>query len=307
MESSRAVIVRRFDGSLAQADGVLAVERATFDESPYSPAEVQAMLSDGLQQGWVAVAQQGVVGFCLAFATHGLAGTVWEIDLLAVLPQWRGRGIASRLIRAAAAHGATLAPRARAVVATDNQASAHAFVRAGFRVAPDLCELLIYRTSESTRRSSPRTSLVVRPAADMTNWRAWAEDLPSDMAPPDQIQPPHDGPFPGLTLLMAEDGDQPAGYAELLSVQTLLYRGVWIESLGAATQGAREALIHAALDYGLMGGLDEIGSIVPQENWPLCHSLLAAGFRSLGTFSWLRARLPLPGLARGGSWTEHNG
>jgi hypothetical protein len=45
--------------------------------------------------------------------------------------------------------------------------------------------------------------------------------------------------------------------------------------------------------------LDEIGMMVPEDEPPLQETLLAAGFRSLGDFDWLRAELPLPGLAAG--------
>ena len=59
----------------------------------------------------------------IAFLTNGRRGPCWEIDLLAVEPDWRGDGLATRLIRAAGAPGARMARRARAAVASDNEAS----------------------------------------------------------------------------------------------------------------------------------------------------------------------------------------
>jgi hypothetical protein len=107
-------------------------------------------------------------------------------------------------------------------------------------------------------------------------------------------------PGAGVTLLVAEEGGRPAGYAELLEVQTLLYRGFWIESLVSATDRARAALAHAALARAVGGGLDEIGAMVPANDLPWQGALLDLGFQSLGNFGWLIARLPLPGFASSG-------
>lgn len=282
-------IVRPFNGSLADAEGLLAVERATFDESPYSPEEIRAMLSRGPggQQAWLALDGDRVAGFVVAFATHGLLGPSWEIDLLAVHPDATGRGLATRLIRAAATHGARLAGRARAVVAAENQRSARAFLRAGFRAEGRPCRLLIHRPGTQGAPPWPGPEVAVRPAASLSEVEGW---LPGPAAP---------GALPrdGLSLLVAEEAGRPAGYAELLEVQTLLYRGAWIESLAAATDRARTALVQAALARAAAGGLDEIGAMVPESDEPWQRALVDLGFESLGEFGWLVARLPLPGLA----------
>lgn len=279
-----------FDGSLADAQGLLAVERATFDECPYSSEQVQAMLAGGPQRAWLAIDGNRVGGFVIAFPTEGLRGMCWEIDLLAVHPEWRGRGLAGRLIRVAAAEGAhalrrTVAPMARAAVATDNGASARAFSRIGFRAGPEACDLLIYRTGRLILRDWSAPGVNIRVAANVADAADW---LP---------HPPASGDHPGLTLLLAEQNGQPAGYAEMIEVETLLYHGVWIESLVAPAQAVRETLVHEAVSRAIAAGLDEIGAMVPARKWPLQATLLARGFRSLGNFHWYTARLPLPGRA----------
>jgi ribosomal protein S18 acetylase RimI-like enzyme len=282
-------IVRAFDGSLADAEGLLAVERATFDESPYSPEEIRAMLSRGPQgqQAWLALDGDQVAGFLAAFATHGLQGPSWEMDLLAVHPDAAGRGLATRLIRAAAAHGARLAGRARAVVAAENEASVRAFLRAGFHAARRPCRLLIHRSDNHGLPPRPDPEVAVRPAVSLAEVEPWLS------APP----PPGTVPGAGLSLLVAEEGNRPAGYVELLEVQTLLYRGFWIESLVAATHQARAALVQATLARAAASGLDEVGAMVPGSDLPWQRALLDQGFESLGDFDWLVARLPLPGLS----------
>ncbi|MFN2289622.1 MAG: GNAT family N-acetyltransferase [Anaerolineae bacterium] len=284
-----STIIRAFDGSLDDAEGLLMVEAATFSESPYSPEEVRGMLTGGPQRAWLALGDGEVVGFVVGFLTQGLQGRCWEIDLLAVLPAWRGYGLATRLIRVASGYGARLAPRARAVTADDNSASQRAFTRAGFLPGPEMCHLLIQRL-EGLQPWAPQTVGVrVRKASSSAELGPWLPDL--------QDLPQR----PGLSLLVAEQHGNVTGYAELLQVETLLYRGVWIETLSAQSRAARAALVREATNWALLAGLEEIGAMVPQEDRAAQQALRAAGFRSLGAFQWLLADLPLPGLATSGS------
>lgn len=289
----RKTIIRPFDGSLTDAEGLLAVEKATFNESPYSPEQVQAMLAGGAQRAWLALGEDEVVGFVLGFPTFGLRAPCWEVDLLAVHPDWTGRGLASRLIRASAGHGMAVARAARAAVATDNHASARAFTRVGFRRA-GVCELLIFRPKDQTPRPWVALGVTVQEAASLEEAADW---LPGDEVPAASGQPMTERGEEALTLLLAEHQGQPDGYAELIDVQTLLYRGAWIESLTASKQLVRAALSHAAANWATSAGLDEIGMMVPERDQAVREALRSAGFRSLGAFDWLRAPLPLPGLA----------
>jgi GNAT superfamily N-acetyltransferase len=284
--------IRPFDGSLAYAQGLLDVERATFDECPYSAKQVQSMLTEGPQRAWLALGGDTVIGFVIAFCTAGLQDPLWEIDLLAVHPDWQGQRLGTRLIRASAASTQNLPRRARAYVATDNVASARAFSHAGLRPAPETFTLLVYRTGSSARGrdtvSVPPSDVIVREMPGLSETTGGPPGCPNA----------NDGDR-GLTLtvLQAEKASKPAGHAELLGVQTLLYRGVWIESLRTNERTAREALISGAIARAFAAGFDEIGAMVEAQDWPLRDALLAAGFRSLGGFRRYTARLPLPGLA----------
>lgn len=309
------MVVRAFDGSLADAEGLLAIEKATFDESPYDAREIQAMLIEGPQRAWLATVGGHIVGFAIAFPTNSLCGPCWEIDLLAVHANWTRRGLATRLIRAASAHGATMARRARAAVATDNAASAATFRRAGFRAGPETCALLIFRPEKQELSSSFTTGITVREAASVAEITAWlpqdlATNTPPESKPVEVVREPslqaqrivepanHSGQTP-LSILVAEQNGRVAGYAELVRVQTLLYQGVWIESLAASTPPVRAALAHEVVSRGIAAALDEIGAMAPADNRPLRETLQATGFCSLGDFYLFTARLPLPGLAQG--------
>jgi hypothetical protein len=173
------------------------------------------------------------------------------------------------------------------VVATDNRASIRAFSRAGFRADADPCHLFVRRANKPDwPMPAVPAGLHVRPATQ-----------------PAELAPWHPAPEAallaqtGLALLVAAHDGYPRGYVELLQVETLLYRGLWIESLAADTPGARAALIGATLARAVDLGLDEVGAMVPPGDAALRRALPAAGFRALGRFHWLTARLPLPGLA----------
>jgi GNAT superfamily N-acetyltransferase len=286
-------VIRAFDSSLADAKGLLAVERATFSESPYCVEELQAMLTDGSQRAWLAVADDTIIGFVAAFPVHSLQGVRWEIDLLAVHPDWRGRGIATDLVRAAAVGGLEVAERARAVVATDNIASARAFGHAGFEPVQETCELLIFRIEGLPAQQDCLHGVAIWEVRDVFEAADW---LPNDAFPTGQRFPQQPDEPPGLTLLLAEQDGQPAGYLELIEVHTILYSGVWIESLVASTHAVREALIFKVVNWARAANLDEMGAMVPHSNKIWQRALVAQGFRSLGSFDWLEASLPLPNL-----------
>ena len=78
MAARSRTIIRSFDGSLANAEGLLAVEQSAFDDCPYDAGQLQAMLTEGTQRAWLAIAGCGVVGFVIAFPSHGLQGLCWE-------------------------------------------------------------------------------------------------------------------------------------------------------------------------------------------------------------------------------------
>ncbi|MGQ9599319.1 MAG: GNAT family N-acetyltransferase [Anaerolineae bacterium] len=271
--------IRPFNGSLADAEGLLSVERTIFNESPYSAQEVQRMLTKGPQRAWLAVAAGEVIGFVIAFPVSGPQDLKWEIDLLAVRPDWTGQGLGTRLIRAAAAAGARVARRARAVTAVDNQASLRAFNRAGFRPSVEPCNLLLRRLPGPNLSPCSTPGVTIQRASPTIAFQEASSNPPEG---------------PSGFFLMAEQHGRPAGYIELVQVQTILYRGIWIETVNASTPLIRTALVQETLQLAAAASLDEIGMMVPKSEHALQETLLTAGFQSLGDFYWLWAELPLP-------------
>jgi len=160
------VLIRPFDGSLRDAEGLLAVDRGTFAESPYNADEVIHLLTRGEQRAWLAIVEGEVTGFVTAFPTHTLYGRNWEVDLVAVQPASQGQGIATELIKAAVeGTGGRSLDMARAVVATDNLASQRAFTKAGFTPDETVCDLLLYEIRGFAPRPLDSGSVTVRDLA----------------------------------------------------------------------------------------------------------------------------------------------
>jgi ribosomal protein S18 acetylase RimI-like enzyme len=260
--------IRPFDPTHADAEGILRVDRATFHDCPYDAEQVCRLLTHGSLHAWVADVGGSVAGFVVALPTRAARGPGWEIDLLAVHPDHQGRGIGTALIRAARVDNPDRSASQRAVVATANAASAKAFRRAGFQPDPVSCRLLRY----AVHGRHPRPPITAGTGPRMTV----------------RTEPPA-----GLDslLLVVETDDRPCGQAELLPVQTLLYRGAWIESIAACSAAARAALVHALVERAKAAAWDEVSGLVPgrvsgqeEADWVLRHALLAAGFRDVGEY-----------------------
>jgi len=258
------MLIRPFDGSLRDAKGLLAVDRGTFAESPYNADQVIHLLTCGEQRAWLAIVEGEVTGFATVFPTHTLHGRNWEVDLVAVQPASQGQGIATELIKAAVegarGHGLDMA---RAAVATDNPASQRAFTKAGFTSDETVCYLLLYEIRGFAPRPLDSGSVTVRDLA-LSSEEAGAVlrlDEGLTLRPDDVLA------LAGKRaneILVAVRGEEIVGFAELLYVETLLYRGIWLESVIArgADREVQAALISEAVERAKRKRLDEIGCLV---------------------------------------------
>jgi ribosomal protein S18 acetylase RimI-like enzyme len=93
-------------------------------------------------------ADGAMVGFIDAFMTVSAEGVPrWEVDLVGVHPNYRGRGIAQRLINASVDAGREQgAQLIQALIHVDNKASAGAFRRCSFVEAQSTRELYVSDT-----------------------------------------------------------------------------------------------------------------------------------------------------------------
>jgi ribosomal protein S18 acetylase RimI-like enzyme len=289
------MLIRPFDGSRRDAEGLLAVDRGTFAESPYNADEVIHLLTNGEQRAWLAIVEGEVTGFVMAFPTHTLHGRNWEVDLVAVRPAFQGQGIATELIKAAVegagGHGLD---KARALAATDNLASQQAFTKAGFTPDETLCHLLLYEIRGFVPRPLDRYPVTVRDLALSSEEAVAVRRLGQGLTlRPNDVLALAGRQADEIPVAVREG--QIVGFAELLYVETLLYRGIWLESVIAqgADREVQAALISEAVEQAKRKRLDEIGCLVRTrkrgmaegaeraknvEDHVLCEDLVGQGF-----------------------------
>lgn len=188
-----------------------------------------------LQSNLVLVAEMdgAVVGFAASFLTRSAVGeSRFELDLLAVDPAARGRGVGfalvARCIQAACKNGAD---SLRALVRADNLAMSRICARADLQ------------------RSARPHQLYIANAEPM------------------------------IALATA------AHAAHLVAVDTLTYRGIWLE--GELSQAA----IDQAHQRARAENRSRIGALVPAVDEQAAALLTQNGFISVGAFFWWSLRL----------------
>ena len=284
---AKKLTVRRFDGTLTQAEGVIRVTRETFDGCPYTPEALVALESDPDQYLWVAEREGAVVGFVSAFPTDSLDGGRWEVDLLAVLAAEQGQGTGTALVARAVEHGCShLAGwQSRALVARDNAVSRRVFAKNGFD-SQRCVDLLLYEVSGRQPRPQGAGRPAVR-AAQLTD----APELTrlSGCAPARVVSLLDRGQN---AYLLAEREGQVVGCEELIPVSTLQYRGLWLESLVTAEsdQESAGALVGAAIEWSKADAeLDEVGCLVSPDDTVAYVACVSEGFKKIGEYdTWIR-------------------
>ena len=257
-----ALCIRRAQPTLADAAALSAVERVSLRDSDYAPSEICEILQRVEHYAYLACVGGGVVGFCSCLETPHRSGWRLDIDMLGVKPAFRGRGVATHLlcyaIRDAARRGLAAV---RAVVAKDNAASRRAFAKAGLSIVPD----------PRTGAKSPRDMPVYAPRGNTARpflqpgW-TWHSARDSVFAGPAPGTGTSLSPGRGAWVGWLEDGaGHRAAAAECLDVQTLSYRGVWVERVWSHRDDAVRYLALGLVEHAKSQGLDEIGFLRPQS------------------------------------------
>jgi ribosomal protein S18 acetylase RimI-like enzyme len=277
------VHIRAFDGTLRDAQGIIAVDGETFGDCPYTAAHIADLGTSPRQRVWVACADGKIVGFVSAFATHSLAADRWEIDELAVRPAAQGRGIGTALV-ARALELPLWQPspfgQVRTLVAMTNVPSQRAFAKNGFSSAAWV-HLLVRKMSAPVPELPEGNGPTVR--------RAQAADVPAlsklSGCAADRIaallqRPPN-------RYLIAGQGQAVQGYAELIHVYTLQYEGLWIESIATVDEEYRtaSALLGAAIKEARRhSAVDRIGYLGSPRRSALYTASLDRGFAMIDEY-----------------------
>jgi N-acetylglutamate synthase-like GNAT family acetyltransferase len=276
------VKVRPFNGSLEDAQGIIQVDRETFDDCDYTPEYIVALEADPGQYAWVIEQDGRIVGFVSAFCTHSLALDRYEIDELAVLPTWQGQGLGTCLV-GAALRGRTTCPgaqQARALIATRNEASQRAFAKNGFSPHRE-ADLLLYEVSGRVPRPTPEAGPTVR--------RATVDNAPQ-VAALTSIDPARARDCISRsenTYLLAQHAGQILGCVELIEVRTLQYHGMWLESIAPQTADPALAgsLFSAAIEEAKRHPeIDLVGYAVPPQLEWLHAACVSQGYHKVESY-----------------------
>lgn len=276
LRDGRVCVLRQAQLTPEDASALHAVEHASLHDSGYSPSEMLEVLRRPEHVAYVAWQGEAPVGFCSCFETpalspHSLPTRRLEVDMLGVLPQYRGRGIATALLSLGLAEARQRELHtARAAVGTSNPASQAAFARAGLVPDRHRYTMLIY----VIHGLSPVEYL---PAG-------WHHRVLVDAA---------ELAFERHMVGPDTQAERPFACAHTLRVQTLSYRGLWIEAFSPHSRPAAGVLARGLVEHAKGLGLDEVGYLLPQGGAAeeLQRSFLREGYVAVGEYLLFRADL----------------
>lgn len=218
--------------SLADVVSIQQVKYAVWpSENPPQPNTVIAALETPSHQTLLALAGSELAGFVSCFVTSSAAGNArWEIDLLAVHPHFRRKGVASELLKTAVSSLPPEATLSRGLIEVSNIGSQRSFARHGFQTDGVGYNLYISATT---------------PYASAT-------------CPPE---------------------------THLVPVNTLNYRGIWIEGVLSA-----EALAAGQAER-LRQKVDVVGILIREDDIENNEQAQQSQFESVGRYQWWELRL----------------
>ncbi len=154
------------------------VIKAVWPDSDINVNRIENVLDDPVHSTMIVVVEEDVVGFVDGFMTTSMDGIQrWEVDLLAVRPEYQRRGIASALIEAITTEGRVSgAELARGLVAVDNTGSQKSFSHCGYDTDGTRCDLLVCssRSHETSSDNEEKTAYIF-PVKTMNYTGLWIE------------------------------------------------------------------------------------------------------------------------------------
>ena len=151
------------------------IKHATWpDEEPLNPTIFAAALQTPGHQTHIVAVNGRSAGFISSFITQSATGEArWEVDLLAVHPDFRGLGLGNKLV-ATTLEAAPAVAFARTLIRVDNVPSQRSFARHGFRLSGS--PVILHICSHPTPNTLPLpTTAHLVPVNTLTYRGLWLE------------------------------------------------------------------------------------------------------------------------------------
>ena len=174
LKGNRKMIVKR--AARIDVPGIASVKQATWPYEQTNEDYIDRVIQDESHFTLVATESLQIVGFVDGFETIAQDGTRrWEIDLLAVHPDHRGRGIAKCLVGACAEHGGQRGCSiSRSLIHIGNDNSMKVFTSCGYQPESQVCGLYVSSNDSDVNIAIP--SNLHLGAVDTINYRGvWLE------------------------------------------------------------------------------------------------------------------------------------
>lgn len=210
------------------AEGIAEVLAAVWGDANASIERIRQVISLPSHDTHTVIVGSRVAGFVNGFLTQSAEGIRrWELDLLAVHPEFRGRGLGQALLTRSVSSGFKRgAAYSRGLIRIGNSPSEKAFAHSGYQRLPDPCGLYVSTATGDLQ-------------------------------------------------------DKPEGL-HLVHVETLTYKGVWLEGVLTPQAFAYSQAVRHRDD------LDTAGAVIALSEAQTIENCLAAGFAHSGNYFWWR-------------------
>ena len=170
--------------TLDDAPEVAAIKHTVWPDELVDVTQIAKAIQEPGHATHVGLHAHTIIGFVDGFSTYSVQGIHrWEVDLLAVHPDYRGHRIGERLVRASTRAGSQRgAEVARGLIRTENIASQRTFARCAYQPDGPLCDLYVLSRNEHIQNEILFTRKVhVIPVTTLAYNGCWLEvDFSSD-------------------------------------------------------------------------------------------------------------------------------
>ncbi len=221
-------------------ENIAEIMKAVWTESSISNERILGVLGDSAHSTMVAVCEGRVVGFVDGFLTVSQSGLKrWELDLLAVHPDFQRRGIASTLVTANTQEGQLMgAEIARGLIAVSNIGSQRAFSKSGYETDAVICELMVASDVKSPEGSDLDIEAAIIAVRTINYSGLWVEGNQNKAGLEKGLRQLSIGPYDLVGAVVPSEQTQNIVDAEALGFEKVGRYEWWQRPLKSVTESA---------------------------------------------------------------------